>query len=456
MSIIVSSGTAALQTAPSTSGAGNNAHAQQPDADHFGKVLNRSLAGSDKSAENVASSAKPAERAAAHRQVNANTGNDREHQQDPAAAPALAFLASPQIAAKAIEAPPPSGGENQLQSAAESQLNAAIAAAGGRSGAPAATTAATAETSDKSTSPAGSALPSAFQMAAHTSPAGATPSKQSALANQEPGSAEYTSSPHNPQQSIHQIAAGDGAGQQAAHDDGKRDKLEKSERPDSLTAAKVDAGKTDLAAGANASGSGGAVTAATAAAGNSGAPNLDMTAQVNPAVTHTQTTAAAASSAPPTPVKLALSPVVGSDGWGTALGKQVIWMGNTNNQSAELHLNPPDLGPLKVTLTINDNQAQAMFVSAHQSVRSALEAALPQLRSSLAESGISLGNTSVSADAQQPQQQQQSAFAQNQSGHRGSNNQSQSGTAVNQLSGNVERSAVPLSRNGSGKVDIFA
>ncbi|SFB22348.1 flagellar hook-length control protein FliK [Collimonas sp. OK607] len=453
MSLIVSSGTAALQAAPSANKAGSSANAQQPDADHFGKVLDRSLAGSDKSADNAANSAKPADRPAARRPANgsANTGQDSGHQQDPVAVPALAFLALPPTSAKAIEVNAQSGSDSQPQSAAEIRLNAAIAAAGSKSGAPAATTIADAETGDKSTPLAEAALPAAGQLAAHASPAGATSSKQSGLASQEPGSGEYTTLTQNPQQTINQMAAGGAAGQQAAHDDGKHEKLGKPGRQDSQTAAKVDAGKTDVAAAASVNG----VTAAKAAAGNSGQPNLDMTAQINPAMAHAQTTAATASSAPPQ-VKLALSPVVGSDGWGTALGKQVIWMGNTNNQSAELHLNPPDLGPLKVTLTINDNQAQAMFVSAHQSVRAALEAALPQLRNSLAESGINLGNTSVSADAQQPQQRQQSAFAQSQSGHRGSNHQSQAGMAAGELSGNVGRSAVPVSRNGNGKVDIFA
>jgi len=61
-------------------------------------------------------------------------------------------------------------------------------------------------------------------------------------------------------------------------------------------------------------------------------------------------------------------------------------------------------------LTMGDNQAQAMFVSAHESVRRALEAALPQLRDTLAGQGIQLGQASVDAGAQQQQQQQ--AFGQ--------------------------------------------
>jgi flagellar hook-length control protein FliK len=106
-----------------------------------------------------------------------------------------------------------------------------------------------------------------------------------------------------------------------------------------------------------------------------------------------------------------LSPEVGSSEWGKALGQQVIQMGKAGHQVAELQLNPPGLGPLKVTLSMDDHQIQAMFVSAHSSVRAAVEAALPQLRTSLAESGISLGSTSVSSESQQ-----QAAFADNPNG----------------------------------------
>jgi len=80
----------------------------------------------------------------------------------------------------------------------------------------------------------------------------------------------------------------------------------------------------------------------------------------------------------------------------------MIRMSTTGHQVAELNLNPANLGPLKVTLTMGDNQAQAMFVSAHESVRKAVEAALPQLRTTLAEQGINLGQTSVGAETRQP------------------------------------------------------
>lgn len=118
---------------------------------------------------------------------------------------------------------------------------------------------------------------------------------------------------------------------------------------------------------------------------------------------------------------LMVEPSVGSEAWGRAIGQQMLRMSAAGYQVAELNLNPAGLGPLKVTLSMADNQAQAMFFSAHESVRRAVEAALPQLRASMADNGISLGQASVGAeahpspgqggafgqDAQQQQQQQQ-------------------------------------------------
>jgi len=96
---------------------------------------------------------------------------------------------------------------------------------------------------------------------------------------------------------------------------------------------------------------------------------------------------------------------VGSENWGADVGRQMIRMGSDGHHVAELNLNPAGLGPLKVTLSMGDGQAQALFVSAHESVRRAVEAALPQLRDTLAGQGIQLGQASVDAGAQQQQQQ---------------------------------------------------
>lgn len=174
----------------------------------------------------------------------------------------------------------------------------------------------------------------------------------------------------------------------------------------------------DKDAGAGKSGderAGLALFAADATAGPSGALLLQ------PAGAALQTPASVSVANTPAPVATAtLTPQVGSSEWSKALGQQVIHLGTAEHQVAELQLNPPGLGPLKVTLSMNDQQMQAVFVSAHSSVRAAVEAALPQLRTLLAESGISLGDTSVGAESQP-----QTAFA---NGQNGQNGQSPRGT----------------------------
>lgn len=134
--------------------------------------------------------------------------------------------------------------------------------------------------------------------------------------------------------------------------------------------------------------------------GAGAAMTLPLAAAAAPGATGAATPAAVA-----TPL---LTPEVGDGQWGKALGQQLVHMGKAGQQVAELQLNPPGLGPLKVTLSMDEHQIQAMFVSTHSSVRAAVEAALPQLRATLADNGINLGNTSVSDHSQQ------SAFAQRQ------------------------------------------
>ncbi|MDD5241200.1 MAG: flagellar hook-length control protein FliK [Sulfuricella sp.] len=102
---------------------------------------------------------------------------------------------------------------------------------------------------------------------------------------------------------------------------------------------------------------------------------------------------------------LSVAPRVGSAEWGGAVGEKVLWMANQSHQVAELHLNPPNLGPLEVRLTINNDQASAMFVSSHAAVRESIEAALPRLREMLADNGITLGNTTVGSESFSQQQQ---------------------------------------------------
>ena len=96
-----------------------------------------------------------------------------------------------------------------------------------------------------------------------------------------------------------------------------------------------------------------------------------------------------------------LTPAVGTPAWDQALGQKIVWMAQGGEQSASLTMNPPDLGPMQVVLSVSNNQATVDFMAAQPEVRQALEAALPRLREMMSESGIQLGQANVSAGGQQ-------------------------------------------------------
>lgn len=146
-----------------------------------------------------------------------------------------------------------------------------------------------------------------------------------------------------------------------------------------------------------------------------------------------------------------ISPRVGSKGWDQALGQKIIWMVAGEESSVQLSLNPPDLGPLQVVLSVNDHQIDASFVSEHLEVREAIEAASPKLKEMMENAGISLSGFSVSAQAHssdnafaQAQQQQSMSNA------RASEKRETSNTDA--LTLNQSRSS---NTSGKGLVDTF-
>ncbi|VWC00475.1 flagellar hook-length control protein [Burkholderia stagnalis] len=150
-----------------------------------------------------------------------------------------------------------------------------------------------------------------------------------------------------------------------------------------------------------------------------------------------------------------LAPHVGTADWTDALSQKVVFLSNAHQQSAELTLNPPDLGPLQVVLRVADNHAHALFVSQHAQVRDAVEAALPKLRDAMEAGGLGLGSASVSDGgfAQQQQQNAQQSFAGGQSSRRG-NGAPSSGDATADVAPPAASSGATASR--TGLVDTFA
>lgn len=85
--------------------------------------------------------------------------------------------------------------------------------------------------------------------------------------------------------------------------------------------------------------------------------------------------------------------------WHADFSQQIVWMASNHIQKAELSLNPANLGPIQIQLSLAGDQGTAVFMSPHAEVREAVEAALPRLREMFADAGIQLGQASVSAES---------------------------------------------------------
>ncbi|OHX11327.1 flagellar hook-length control protein FliK [Chromobacterium sphagni] len=103
---------------------------------------------------------------------------------------------------------------------------------------------------------------------------------------------------------------------------------------------------------------------------------------------------------------LTLPQTLNDPAWGKALGEQMLTMVNMKADKAQIQLNPPQMGPIEITLKMNGtDQAQVLFTAAVPATREALENNMHQLRSMLSSSGIQLTDSQVSS-GQSGQQQQ--------------------------------------------------
>jgi flagellar hook-length control protein FliK len=166
--------------------------------------------------------------------------------------------------------------------------------------------------------------------------------------------------------------------------------------------------------------------------------------------TQTAAPAGALVTAPPAPQ---LNAQLGSPEWQQALNQQVLMFHRNGQQSAELRLHPQELGALQITLKLDDQQAQLHIASAHGQVRAAVEAAMPQLRHALAESGINLGQSSVGGEStpQWQQAQQQASNGQGRSSY--AEHAGGEAAAADGVSAPVALQRMASAVNG---VDIFA
>jgi len=168
----------------------------------------------------------------------------------------------------------------------------------------------------------------------------------------------------------------------------------------------------------------------------------------------TVSAAAAATTAPttvaaPAPAQtLALDVPMRQAGWDQAFAERVVWMAKQGVQEAQIHLNPRNMGPIEVHVSVQKEQASVAFVAHHAVTREALEAAMPRLRDMLQDSGLNLAQSEVS---QHDRQREQTA------GFSGGQGQGQRGHAGVMTDEEVRLGETAL-RGGSalGAVDYYA
>lgn len=92
--------------------------------------------------------------------------------------------------------------------------------------------------------------------------------------------------------------------------------------------------------------------------------------------------------------------------WNQGMGKQILWMVNQNISSAEIRLNPANLGPIEVLIGMSEDDVSVSLSSRHAVVREAMEQALPRLREMLDENGFNLADTDISKHSFSEQREQ--------------------------------------------------
>ena len=92
---------------------------------------------------------------------------------------------------------------------------------------------------------------------------------------------------------------------------------------------------------------------------------------------------------------VAISQPIGSAGWGEQFSQKVGWVIRAGLPSATISLNPDHLGPIEMTVDVEDGLARVQFGALHATTREAIEQSLPRLREALEQQGVTLQEADV-------------------------------------------------------------
>ena len=115
------------------------------------------------------------------------------------------------------------------------------------------------------------------------------------------------------------------------------------------------------------------------------------------------------------PVQAEVRADIGSKEFAPALGSQLSVLVRHGIEHAQLKLNPAEMGPIEVRISIDGQQAQVDFSAAQAHTRQALQDAVPALATALRESGLTLTGGGV---FEQPRESRDGAPAQPHAGGR--------------------------------------
>ncbi|WP_191488654.1 flagellar hook-length control protein FliK [Pseudomonas sp. FEN] len=148
-------------------------------------------------------------------------------------------------------------------------------------------------------------------------------------------------------------------------------------------------------------------------------------------------------------------------GWSEEVVNRVMYLSSANLKSAEIQLQPAELGRLDIKVNMSaDQPTQISFISAHAGVRDALEGNMPRLRDMLQQQGLGQADVTVSDQARGWAGQGQGAQQQQQQAQKGGNTGgSLSGDSQDELSIAAVGEAAAVSSSvvvGSSAVDYYA
>ncbi len=95
-------------------------------------------------------------------------------------------------------------------------------------------------------------------------------------------------------------------------------------------------------------------------------------------------------------VQMPISITFGQQGWANMVAERSALMAAQSIKFAELQLDPPELGPLQVKVTVNQDQATVSFVASNAQVKDALDQSVLRLKELLEEQGLDLVDVDVS------------------------------------------------------------